>query len=125
MAPTKKNGTLKSPTKAKGFKAIEAPTSAFWAPGDPKSGHPELLTCAYLGARTLPAHGKFQEQHVIDVACEDGAHYTIPLKGDLGRKVGTAALEEGQTIMIEWLGFEAPTDKRPMGMNRYALSIAL
>lgn len=121
----KKNASdVKAPTKLKGYKTIEAPESAFWSPQDPESEHPSLLECAYLGTRTLPARGKFKEQQVVDVQTKDGDYYTIALKGDLGRKWKAAGVQEGQAIVVEWLGFESPTPELPMGMNRYALAIA-
>lgn len=114
---------VRTATARAGFKPVEAPRSEFWTPHDPESEHPTLLECAVLGRRTLPAHGKFQSQEVLDVSTADGSYYTVPLKGDLGRKVKVAALEEGQAIVIEWLGFEPSSPALPMGMNRYSLLV--
>jgi len=106
----------------KGLRAVKPAESPFWAPWDEDAGHPNPIEGVYMGERTLPKHGKFKEQTVIDVVLEGGDSYTVAYKGNLPRLMrGAGKLSAGQQIAIEWTGKEEPSEKLPMGQNIFKL----
>lgn len=104
------------------FRRVSDELSPFWDPNMDET-HPNPLEGVYIGSRVIPARGKFKEQTLIEIETRDDGLFAVACKGNLYRKVKRAGLQEGQTVIVEWLGFIEPTAALPMGMHDYDLLV--